>query len=174
LLHDKQTQGRHKKIVFDGNMTDEPMGGEDQLQASYDVLKEQGGVNSNITLTKANPTIFRELTFMTSVDPDVLNPRSDDLERAYDLETFDRMIQLPQTYDPEEVGKFLLSTNPRTKKDPDKFINKALLNGQDPLAMATQQAKGQPQPPQAGNSPLNAMAGKTPLPQAMGVGQIAR
>lgn len=168
LLPDKQTQGKHKKIEFSADMSDEPMSGEDKLKASYGVLKDQGGKDSSVTLSKANPTIFRDLSFMTSVDPDVLNPRSDDLERAYDLETFDRMIGLPQTFDPEEVGKFLLSTNPRTKKDPDKFINKALLNGQDPLAMATMQAQGQAPQPAAGNAPLANATGKTPLPQAIG------
>lgn len=177
LLHDKQNQGKHKKIVFDGEMSDEPVSGDDALDASYGIMEEQGGSDSDTTLYKANPSLFRDLTFMTSVDADVLNPRSDDLERAFDLETFDRMIGLPQTFDPEEVGKFLLSTNPRTKKDPDKFINKALLQGQDPLAMATMQAQGQPQPgqqPAAGNGPLANAMGKTPLPQSVGVGQVGR
>lgn len=175
LIHDKQNQGKHKKIVFDGNMSDEPTTEADKLEASYGVLDEQTKMGDNVTLSKANPTMFRDLSFMTSVDPDVLNPRSDDLERAFDLETYDRMIQTPQTFDPEETGKFLLSTNPRTKKDPDKFINKALLQGMDPLQMATMQAQGQvpSQAPAAGNAPLANTAGKTPLPQAIGapVGQ---
>lgn len=173
LLHDSTNPGKHKKIMFDGNMNDEPSTESDQLQQSYDVLKEQGGVDSNTTLYKANPEMFRNLTFITAIDADVLNPRSDDLERAYDLETYDRMINDP-AHDPEETYKMLLSTNPKTKKDPDKYVNKQLqmqMAMNDPMALATQQATvgGQPNMPAAGNSPLNAMGGKTPLPQP-GVG----
>lgn len=175
LVHDHSSPGKHKKIQFDGSMSDEPSSESDQLQASYDVLKEQGGPDSNMTLYKANPEMFRNLEFMTAIDADVMNPRSEELERAFDLETYDRMIQTPQTFDPLETGKFLLATNPKTKKDPDKFMAKqqAMGNPNDPLAMATQQAMGQgasPAMPNAGNAPLNAMGAKTPLPQTMGVG----
>lgn len=170
LLHDTTNPGKHKKIMFDGNMNDEPSTEADQLQQSYDVLKEQGGADSNTTLYKANPEMFRNLTFMTAIDADVMNPRSDDLERAYDLETYDRMIADP-SHDPEETYKMLLSTNPKTKKDPDKYVNKQMqmqLAMNDPMAMATAQAQGEM--PAAGNSPLNAVGGKTPLPQNMSVG----
>lgn len=169
LLHDHASPGKHKKIMFDGNMPDEPISEGEKLQGSYDVLKEQGGSNSDTTLYKANPSLFRDLTFMTTIDADVMNPRSDDLERAYDLETYDRMIQTPQTFDPEETGKFLLSTNPKTKKDPDKYLMKQQPNPNDPLAMATAQAQQKPGMPAAGNSPLKSAASPQ-LPQTMGIG----
>jgi hypothetical protein len=171
LVQDHSSPGKHKKIKFDGNMPDENISEADKLQMSYDVLKEQGGTDSGVTLFKANPTAFRDLSFITTIDADVMNPRSDDLERAYDLETYDRMIAAPPgVYDPEETGKFLLSTNPTTKKDPDKFISKGNPNPNDPMQMATMMAQGQGQMPASGNSPLNQMGGKTPLPQNMSVG----
>ncbi len=105
-----------------------------------------------------------------TVDADVMNPRSEELERAYDLEQYDRMIANPIA-DQEEAFRLLLTTNPKTKKDPDKFIaTPALMT--DPLALATAQAQGSLPPqqggmPAAGNSPLNALGGQAPLPQAV-------
>ncbi len=170
LLQDHTSPGKHKKIMFDGNMSEDPTTEADKLQQSYDVLKEQGGTESDVKLFKANPILFRDLKFKTVIDADTLNPRSDDLERAYGLEDYDRMVQHPEIFDPQETGKLLLLNNPYTKKDPDKFMAKQAMPT-DPLAMATQMAAGQaPQGntmPQAGNGPLQALSGKTPLPQTM-------
>lgn len=168
LLHDKADNGKVKsrKIVFDANLPDEPQSGDDALQSSYDILKEQGGEESDTELYKANPTLFRDLTYTMTVDADVMNPRSEELERAFDLETYDRMIANPLA-DQEENLRLLLSTNPKTQKDPDKYVKPQDMMASDPLAAATAQAQGQGMP-QAGNSPLNAMGGKQPLPQSMG------
>ncbi len=175
LLHDKQTNGKAKsrKIQFSDGMPNEPISSTDSLQASYDVLKEQGGMDSKTELYKVNPELFRNLKYMQTVDADVLNPRSEDLERAFDLETYDRLIMNPMA-DQEEALRLLLMTNPKTKKDPDKFVSQQ--NPNDPVAMATAQAQGQGKPAMVGaggtpgatpgNSPLAALGGKTPLPQS--------
>lgn len=176
LLHDKQTNGKAKsrKIQFTNDMPEEELTEGESLQHSYNVLDEQGGADSNMELYKVNPAKFRDLKYMLTIDADVLNPRSEDLERAFDLETYDRLIMNPMA-DQEEALKLLLMTNPKTKKDPDKFISQQ--QPTDPLASATAQAQGQqgPQlPAQVGaGSPLKAAMGKTPLPQSpMGVGSI--
>ncbi len=162
LLHDKQTNGKanSRKIQFTDKMPTEPMTAGEHLQASYDVLKEQGGINSKTELYKVNPELFRNLQYMLTVDADVINPRSEDLERAYDLETYDRLIMNPMA-DQEEALKLLLMTNPKTKKDPDKFVSQQ--NPNDPMAMATAMAQGKPT---GGKPPLQNAMGKTPLPQS--------
>lgn len=168
LLQDKNSNGQVKsrKIEFDASLPDEPMDEETAMQMSYDVMEEQGGDDSDTELYKANPTLFRNLTYTMTVDADVLNPRSEDLERAFDLETYDRMIANPMA-DQEEAYRLLLSTNPKTKKDPDKYVIEQQIGMGDPLALATAQAQGAGMP-QAGNSPLNAMGGGQALPQTMG------
>lgn len=175
LLHDKQTNGKAKsrKIQFSGDMPAEDISEGEGLQMSYDVLESQGGTDSNTELYKVNPELFRNLKYMLTIDADVLNPRSEDLERAFDLETYDRLIANPMA-DQEEALRLLLMTNPKTKKDPDKFV--AQQNSTDPLQIATAQATGQqkvPQPAQVGAgqgaSPLQASMGKTPLPQSSGL-----
>ena len=160
LLPNKTQNGKTKtkKIKFDANLPTEPIDGETQMKMSYDVLKQEKGKTE---LALVNPTLFRDLKYMCAVTPDVLNPRSQDLERAYNLELYDRMINNPQA-DQEEAFRLLLSTNPLTAKDPDKYIQ-----GQDnPVAQLNPQLA---QPPQV--SPLQAAGGKTPLPTPS-VGQV--
>lgn len=179
LLHDKQSNGKAKsrKIQFSDGMPMDKISSGQNLQMSYDVLKEQGGQDSNTELYKVNPELFRNLKYVLTIDADVLNPRSEELERAFDLETYDRLIMNPIA-DQEEALRLLLMTNPKTKKDPDKFVQQQ--QATDPLAMATAQAQGQtpapstagakPAMPQAGNSPVAALAGKQALPQTMPTG----
>ena len=111
-----------------------------------------------MTITKVNPSLFRNLKYMITVSPDIMSPRSKDLERALDLETFDRMVQSPVA-NQEEAYRLLLTTNPKTMKDPDKYV------AEQPEAQPeTEQAM-----PAAGNSPLAAMGKASPLsPQASG------
>lgn len=150
LMHDKKSDGKVKsrKIMFDAELPDDEISGEDALERSYGILEEQGGEESDTPLFKANPTLFRNLTYTLTVDADVMNPRSEELERAYDLEEYDRLIANPLA-DQEQALRLLLDTNPKTKKDPDKYITKQAMAG-DPLAMATAQA-------QSGGSPLNSV-----------------
>lgn len=160
FLKAKNPADKNKKVEFDMNQETEYTA-DDYLEASYALLQEEEA--KKMTIARVNPQAFRDLQYMVTISPDVLNPRSSELERAYDLETFDRMIQLPQTFDPEETGKLLLNSNPTTRKDPDKY-----------LAKQSQMAPmGTPQMPQAGNSPLNAMGPKTapPAPALATAGQ---
>lgn len=161
LLHDKQSEGGSKtrKIKFDGALPDEIQSPEDQQALSLDTMIAQGGPNSETELYRVNPTLFRNLKYEVTISPDVLNPRSTDLERAYHLEMVDRLINNPLA-DQQEVIRLLLQTDPLTKKNPDKYIAKQ----QQPMMSEAM--------PKAGNSPLNAVGGKSPLPQTMSNGIV--
>lgn len=153
---------KNKKVEFDKSMPDE-MDNDEYMQKSYDLLIQEK--EKDMQIAKVNPGLFRDLKYKVTISPDVLNPRSEDLERAYGLETYDRMITaIPLgMYDPEETGKLLLMTNPKTKRSPEKYLAKQ--QAQQPV-MPPQ--PGQPSPsgmPAAGNSPLNAMGKK---PQSTG------
>jgi hypothetical protein len=160
VLHDKQSAGQSKnrKIKFDSELSSEPMSDEEYLGNSFDTLDEEGGLDSKSELWKVNPQLFRDLKYTIAISPDILSPRSDDLERAFHLETYDRAILNP-TADQEEVFKLLLSTDPKTKKDPDKYIAKQSsqppmpqgkpqeMGGAGPLAALGKIGKGLPQSP---------------------------
>lgn len=144
---------KNKKIAFDSQMPDE-MDDDDYLDSSYDIYADEE--EKEMTISKVNPSLFRELQYMVTVSPDVLNPKSTDLERAYNLEEYDRMVAAPPgMFDPEETAKLLLTSNPTTAKDPDKFIAKQPTPGTQPPLPGVM--------PGAGNSPLQAMGKKSPL-----------
>lgn len=126
LLHNKQSSKgtKSRKIKFDMELPSEPQSPEQKLQASLGVAEEQGGLEEKTELWKVNPELFRNLKYIACVSPDVLNPRSEDLERAYGVEDFDRMVAHPEIFDPEETGRLFLQVSPKAKKDPDKYINK--------------------------------------------------
>lgn len=150
----KGKTNKNKKIAFDSNMKDSYT--EDEyLTESYKLLGE--GNKKDMEISTVNPQMFRELQYMVTVSPDILTPRSSELERAFALEDFDRMIAQPNVFDPEETGKLLLNNNPLTRKDPDKYIAKQPQVGSLPPTDGM---------PNAENAPLNAMSKKSPLSTA--------
>lgn len=154
-----QKGGKNKKIEFTTNIPEE-MTKDEHLDASYDILieNEQKGME----IWKVNPTLYRELNYMITINPDILNPRSTDLERAMDLETYDRLVNNPAA-DPQETLKLLLNSNRSTQKEPDKFIAKQPAP-QTPIPGMQMGASPQGgNMPKAGNGPLASTMKKSPL-----------
>lgn len=152
--------GKNKKIELDKEMPDE-MSDDQHMQASYDLLQRE--MDKDMEISRVNPSLFRELKYKVTISPDVLNPRSDELMRAFDLEAFDRIIATAQLgiFDMQEAGKLLLGSNPTTKGDIDKYLAKQPSPEQQAQQMAQQQQPAQDQPgmkPAAGNGPLAAMS----------------
>jgi len=146
----------NRKIIFYGEMKDE-YSDDEYLDFSYDLLQEETDKGGDISIYRVNPSLARELMYKVTISPDVLNPRSEELERAYDLETYDRAIANPIA-NQEELFKLLLSTNKKTKKQPDKYIMQQPL-GQQVLDESALMGGSMPA---AGNSPLNAVMGSSP------------
>ena len=53
-------------------------------------------MNSKQEIWRVNPSLFRNLQYMCTISPDLMSPMSEELERAYDLEEYDRLIQNPK------------------------------------------------------------------------------
>lgn len=157
LKGQEKTGGKNKKIEFTTTVPEKMTQG-DYLDASYKLLAEEK--QKDMTITKANPAMFRELQYLVAIHSDVLNPRSEDLERAWATEEFDRMIQQPTVFDPKETGKLLLGANPTTKKDMEKYLAKEPPMGQ-PVPPVNDLAGGGM--PNAGNGALAATMKKSPL-----------
>ncbi len=149
---------KSKKIEFTDSIPDEPISSKDAMKRSYDVMKEEK--DTGMEIYKANPSLFRELKYKLVVSPDVLHPRSEDLERAMKLELYDRAILNP-TADQEMVFKDFLLGAYTDIKEPDDYVTKqqaASMNPQQPAA------GGQP-------SPLDALS-KMGLPQTPGMAKV--
>jgi hypothetical protein len=112
-----------KKVVFDSNMPDK-MSESEKINMSFDILNEEGGLKSNSTVYRVNPSLFRELHFTTFVDADTITPRSEELERQFNLETFDRAINSPVADQEAIFTDLLMASNPKTAKDPHKYVKK--------------------------------------------------
>lgn len=167
IVHDRQTaEGKKtRKINFDINLKTD-VTDEEELAMSYDILEEQ----KDGELYKVNPKLFRELKYMVMVSPDVLSPMSDDLERAFGLEVFDKSIQAAQVgvpVDMEAVFKdFVLSNYPKAKNDISKYIKE-----EEPIptppGMEMQIPQMNTQTAQPGANPLSNPAQSSPFKQAM-------
>lgn len=157
--------GKQNKITFDANLPDE-MTEEEKLEISFKLLEAQGGLKSNTTLWKVNPIPFREYKYRYAIDSDVMNPRSADLIRAFDLETYDRAIANPVADQEKIFVDLLMATNPKTARNPKSYVVKQEPVEQPALAsqmpgneMSMMSGKGQPSMPKpesrAGKLPQN-------------------
>lgn len=106
-----------KKIQFTGDVSDEPQDEAESLTNSYKVLEEQDRMG--VEIYKANPYVFRNLKYQLVISPDVLHPRSEDLERAMKLELYDRAIQSPSANQELVFKDFLLGAYKDIKKPED-------------------------------------------------------
>lgn len=159
--------GNNKKIELDKTMPDE-MDEDEQLDMSYDLLSQEK--DKEMTISKVNPGLFRELQYMVTVSPDVMSPRSAELERAYNLEEYDRMVMAPPgMFDPQETAKLLLTSNPATQKQPEKYLAKQAPT-LSPIQPGTEPANGQPGQPSQPKMPgaKQSPAGATPAMSSLG------
>lgn len=89
-----------KKIIKQIRFTDELFGikmkgKDDELQASFRILKEEGGIDSGKRIINVNPRVFRKLKFFAFVDPDFLPVKSQELERELKLRDWQMLAQSP-------------------------------------------------------------------------------
>ncbi len=84
---------------------------------------------------KANPKLIRDLVYKIVISPDVLHPRSEDLERAMKLELYDRAIANP-TANQEAIFKDFLLGAYKDIKEPDDYVAKQQPMQPDQMAMA--------------------------------------
>jgi archaellum component FlaF (FlaF/FlaG flagellin family) len=143
-----------KKIEFTDDVPEEPQDESEALAQSYKVLSEQKRIGMEIW--KANPTLFRELIYRIVVSPDVLHPRSEDLERAMNLELYDRAIMNPMA-DQEAIFTDFLLGSYKAVKDPDDYVQKQPQGQPSPMQQQQPQPGAQP-------SPMQGMMNKAPLP----------
>jgi hypothetical protein len=151
--------GKMNKVKFDLNLPDS-MTEDQKEEMSFAILEEQGGIKSDMRLWKVNPVKFREFKYMFTVDSDVLNPRSADLSRAMDLETYDRAIANPMADQTKIFTDLLMATNPKTARDPDKYVQQAPPPSANPVPPQGQQdATGNTISPLQQNKPVPSTTG---------------
>lgn len=140
---------KNRKIMFDGSLPSEMMPENLIEDLSFDTLEMEDG--GDMELYRANPELFRNLKYILKISPDIMNPASEDLERAYNLEEYDRAIMNP-LLDQEKVTRdFLLSAYSRSKKDPDQYLKKSNPMAMQHMMMGLDPANPEPQVPPMNN-----------------------
>jgi hypothetical protein len=159
---DTGTRLKSRKIKFDSSLPEEAIDEGEKLRLSKETYKMQGGKKSDVELYRVNPKLFRELTYTLRVSPDVLNPRSEELEKAFDLEAYDRIVANPEG-DGREALTMILNSYKKTRKNPEKFLKK-----QQPAQMIAPGGQAQ-ETKQLGRSAIDSMS-KVMNAQAQGGG----
>jgi hypothetical protein len=165
MVSDKLTdKGKvNRSIKFDNKLPDGKISDAKVLAMSYDILSEQGGEDTKQEIYKVNPKLFRDLKYKVTISPDVMNPMTDDLERAYGLEVFDKAIQAPQlgvNLDMDQIFKdFLFKLYPKSSKDVNKYFKKESLGNAGIPAVP-----GMPDVNMNPNAPVGGQPGAAPAP----------
>lgn len=161
--------GKQNKIMFDATLP-ETMTEDEKLDMSFALLSQQPGkMKSDMTLWKANPILFRENKYVFTLDSDVLNPRSSDLMRAFDLETYDRAIASPVADQEKIFTDLLMATNPKTARAPKDYVMKQPVNQPQPQQLGPDGQPLQPTPTKGTSKPTPKASGVNRLPQEMAV-----
>ncbi len=125
-LHDKMMEGKkvNKKIeLVDPTKMPEIDSEDKYMEESYNLMNEEGGPESKTKIYKVNPALIRDYRYKISVNADDLTPKSKALEKALNLELYDRAIQNP-TLDQEAITRdFLVGIY--KPGDTDKYMKKA-------------------------------------------------
>lgn len=154
MLAGKGSSGSSKKLQFDLSLPSGMVTPEQSLKISYSILEQEMAKGQRTEIWKLNPVLMANLKYLVQIDADVENPMSDELEKAYNLEAYDRAIQNPIADQETVFREFLLANYDASKRDPDRFIQKAQGQpGGQPAQMPGNQPPqpiGQQMPPQFG------------------------
>lgn len=97
--------------------------GLDPLKESFEILKRNGGYrNPKKKIMRVNPSLFCQLKFKLKVVPEEMLPPNKALDRALNLELYDRAIQNPLADQEAIFRDFLLESY--KEGESDKYIKK--------------------------------------------------
>jgi len=123
-----------KKITQKIQFTDEYEGSKKKKgDVELEILEEEGGLDSDQKIIRINPRIFREIKYKIIISPDKVVNRSKALERALNLELYDRAIANPfvnhkaltqdmlfETYKPGQSAKYMQTEQQLPESMPTK------------------------------------------------------
>lgn len=109
LLSDQEDTEKDvsKKIIFDSDLIGKRMTDAQTLDASYDVLEEQGGIDGETKISRVNPVLFSRMKFLTVIDPEAWIPKNTRVDQLWSLEIYDRAMADPFS-DKEKVSRDFL------------------------------------------------------------------
>ena len=131
IIPSSNDAGRSKNAVVRFKDMDEIKSKEQYLEKSYELLKEEkkeSEEGNEMNIYEANPILFRNAKYSLIVDSEIMNPNSKDLERAYKLEAYDRMIQNPLIKQDLITKDFLLGAYSDLFQSTEKYMQEEQTN----------------------------------------------
>lgn len=144
IVPDKMVDGKKvsKKIKFINPAEEKTEYSPKELKdKQYELLEKEGGMDSDQRIYQINPAIFRINKYKIKVSVDDLTPPSKALEKALNLEAYDRAIQNPLLDQETIVRDFLLDVY--KPGESDKYLAK---NTGGPAATAAPNPTGDENP----------------------------
>jgi len=136
VVNDKVGEDGTKKNLKIEFKTDLPKNPEkkDIVKNSFRIMKRE--METGMEIVEVNPELFRNNKYKTVVKADIVTPKSDSVEKAMNLEAYDRAIANPNANQEAVYRDLLLGSYDKTKDNPDKYIMKqqAQAQGQSDLA----------------------------------------
>jgi hypothetical protein len=124
LLPEKIVNGKkvtkNIKFVHPSEMEDITEG--EAMDQSYKLMEEGGGPDGKQLICNVNPEVFRERKFKTIVKADEMGFKSKAMEKALNIELYDRAIQNPLADQEAVYRDFLIE--PSKPGESDKYIRK--------------------------------------------------
>ena len=153
VMPEKEEEGRKitKKLIFTTDLMMD-MTKDEIRQMEIDLVKEEGGIDSDTRIYLINPFKFSRMKYQVTVNEDTLLPRNEAFEDALKLEGYKLLsTNLLIASDPEAYANvtrdFLLSIFEKT--DPDKYMpKKKVFNLQPETNVPTSNVLPQPTPRQ--------------------------
>lgn len=119
------------KIEFNHELPETPSK-EDIIKNSFRIMKKEK--ENGMQVVEVNPLVFRNNKYKVRVNADIVTPNSDSVEKAMNLEAYDRAIANPNANQEAIYRDLLLGSYEKTKDNPDKYITKQQQQGQQDLA----------------------------------------
>lgn len=112
---------KNQKIEFSQALLT-PMDGAELENMAANIWQEEQ--DKGVEIIKVNPMRFKELRYSCFCNPDVAYPISEESERTFKLEIYDRAMLNPLTDKQKITKKFLFGAYPQTKENPSDYIVK--------------------------------------------------
>ena len=150
VLHDKIENGKRMphEIEFDLSAGTNPR------REGLDLMKREGGLDPKKRIFRVNPELAQKLRYMLKVSPDTLQTRSKALDRALNLELYDRAIQNPHIDTRLATQDFLLESY--KEGESSKYMTKENMSPeQQAMSQGQEMSQGQGQQMPQGQSGVN-------------------
>ena len=125
LLPEQTDKGKPvtKKIQFTDELAGKRFTEKEKMEESFKMMEEEGGYDSEKRIIKVNPSLFRKLKFKIMVVASNLLPKNEMLQKAMNLEFYDRAMLDPFSNKEQVARDFLYETF--AKGESAKYMQKA-------------------------------------------------